>query len=131
MEVGVRLDDGRVQATTALGNDGVEIIRSGEVPVDDWLVDQGPQPLGRLKLRAIRGQDQNASVMPSGTAKPLGPCQPALSSTSMTWQSHPAPTWFAKLASSFSTKGLLSPADRNQTASPEVGCTNAVTCSHS
>ena len=42
MEVGVRLDGGGVEATAALGNDGIEIIQSGEVPIDDWLVDQRP-----------------------------------------------------------------------------------------
>jgi hypothetical protein len=74
---------------------------------------------------------RNASVIPSGTAKPLGPCQPALSSTRMMCRPRPAPVWRAKAASRAAKKGLLSPVERYQTASPLVGCTKAVTCSHS
>ena len=48
MEAGVRLDGGSVEATAALGNDGIKVVQSGEVPVDDWLVHERPQSLGRL-----------------------------------------------------------------------------------
>jgi hypothetical protein len=48
----------------------------------------------------------------------------------MTWRSRPAPTCRAKLASSAAKSFLLRPVDRNQTVSPEVGWTKALTCSH-
>jgi hypothetical protein len=47
------------------------------------------------------------------------------------WRRRPAPVRRAKAASSAAKKGLLSPVDRNHTASPLVGWTKAVTCSHS
>ncbi len=74
---------------------------------------------------------KNTKVIPSGTAKPSGPCQPALSSTRTMCRSRPAPAARAKPASRASKKGLLSPVERYQTASPVVGWTKAVTCSHS
>jgi hypothetical protein len=55
MKAGVRTDGVGIEAAAALGDDGVEVLQGGEVPVSDWLVDQRPQPLRGLKLRAIRG----------------------------------------------------------------------------
>jgi hypothetical protein len=43
----------------------------------------------------------------------------------------PAPVCRAKAASSASKSGFDRPVERYQTASPLVGCTKAVTCSHS
>ena len=65
MEVGVRLDQGGVEPTTALGDHGVE---GGEVPVGDRLVDQGPQALGGLQLRAVRGQEHQGDPVGHGQA---------------------------------------------------------------
>ena len=36
------------KATATPGANGIKVIESGEVPVNDWLVEQGPQPPGRL-----------------------------------------------------------------------------------
>ena len=124
----MRLDGLRIEAAAALGDDGLEVGKGGEVPVGDRLVDQGPEMLGRLRFRAVGGR--KTRLIPSGTAKPLGPCQPALSSTRTMWRSRPAPVFRAKLASSASKKGFERPLQRYQTASPLVGCTKATTCSH-
>jgi hypothetical protein len=48
----------------------------------------------------------------------------------MMWRSRPAPVCRAKAASSSAKKGFDRPVERNQTASPLVGCTKATTCSH-
>ncbi len=48
MKVGVRSDGGRVEATAALGDNSVEIIKGGEVLVRDRLVHEWPEPLGGL-----------------------------------------------------------------------------------
>ena len=46
------------------------------------------------------------------------------------WRSRPAPTSRAKAASSAAKNGFERPVERYQTASPVVGWTKAVTCSH-
>jgi hypothetical protein len=76
------------------------------------------------------GGGRKTRLIPSGTARPSGPCQPALSSTRMIWRSRPAPVCRAKPASSASKKGLERPLQRYQTVSPLVGWTKATTCSH-
>ncbi len=75
----MRPDGGGIEAAAALGDNGVEVVERGEVLVGDRLVHQRPEPLGGLEFGAYGGR--NTSVIPSGTAKPFGPCQPALSST--------------------------------------------------
>jgi hypothetical protein len=125
----VRLDGIGTQATAAPGDDGVDRIQRGEVPVGDRLVDQRPEAFGRLQFRAV-GRGRNTKLIPSGTARPSGPCQPALSSTRTVWRSRPAPVFRAKLASRASKKGFERPVARYHTVSPLVGCTKATTCSH-
>jgi hypothetical protein len=62
MEVGVRLDGLRIEAAAALGDDGLEVGEGSEVPIGDGLVDQGPEMLGRLQLRAVGRQEDELPV---------------------------------------------------------------------
>src|SRR5215207_8272680 len=71
VEVGVRLDGLRMEAAAALGDDGLEVGKGGEVPVGDRLVDQGPEMLGRLRFRAVGRQEDEAD--PLGDGQALGP----------------------------------------------------------
>ncbi len=64
-------------------------------------------------------------------ASPSGPCQPALSSTRTMLRRRPAPVCRAKAARRASKRGFERPVERYQSASPLVGRTKAVTCSHS
>ncbi len=63
MEVGVRPNSGRVEPSAALGDDGLEVGEGGEVPIDDRLVDQGPEMLGRLQLRTVGRQEDEADPL--------------------------------------------------------------------
>ena len=56
----MRFEGGGVEAVAALGDDSFEVGEGGEVPVGDGLVDQGPQTLGRLQLRAGGRQEDEA-----------------------------------------------------------------------
>ena len=60
MEVGVRLEGGGIELATARGDDGAEFVERGEVPIDDWLVHQGPEVLGGLKFGGIGRQEDQA-----------------------------------------------------------------------
>jgi hypothetical protein len=60
MEVGVRLEGGGIELTTAFGDDGAEFVERGEVPIDDWLVHQGPEVLGGLEFGRIGRQEDEA-----------------------------------------------------------------------
>lgn len=95
------------------------------MPIDDRLVDEGPQRLGRLKLRAVGGR--KTSRRPSGTASPGSPCQPALSSTRTMTRSRPAPASSAKRRNSASKNGFDTPLETYQKHSPVAGDTKAVT----
>ncbi len=53
MEIGVRSDDGGVEAPVALSDDRVEFGERGEMAVDDRFVDERPQPLGGLEFRGF------------------------------------------------------------------------------
>jgi hypothetical protein len=46
----VRLDGGGLEPAAALGDDGLEVGERGEVPVDDGLVDQGPEMLDDVSM---------------------------------------------------------------------------------
>ena len=50
MEVGVRLEGGGIELATAFGDDDAELVERGEVPIDDGLIHQGPEVLGRLEF---------------------------------------------------------------------------------
>src|SRR3712207_3763422 len=108
----------------------MERVQRGEMRVGDRLVDQRPETLGGLQFRGMGGGGRNTRLIPSGTARPSGPCQPALSSTRTMWRLRPAPVCRAKAASSASKKGFDRPVARYHTVSPLVGCTKATTCSH-
>ena len=64
----MRLDGLRSEAAAALGDDGLEVGKGGEVPVGDRLVDQGPEMLGRLQLRAVGRQEHQADPLGDGQA---------------------------------------------------------------
>ena len=135
MEVGVRLEDGGLEPSAAFGDDGLELGERGEVPVDDRLVDQGPEMLGRLQLRAVGRQEHQADPLGDGQALrsvPAGVVQHEDDVAFSAGAGLPREAVFrAKLASSASKKGLERPLQRYQTVSPLVGCTKATTCSHS
>jgi len=71
VEAGVRAYSGSVELAAALGDNGIEIIESCEVLIDDRLVHKWPEPLGGLELRAIRGQEGERDPLRHGQA--LGP----------------------------------------------------------
>src|ERR687894_3007451 len=121
---------GGLEPSAASGDGGLEVGERGEVPVDDGLVDQRPEVLGRLQLRTGGRQEDEADPLGDGQASGAGPCQPALSSTRTMWRSRPAPVCRAKAASSSAKKGFDRPLARYRTVSPLVGCTKAITCSH-
>jgi hypothetical protein len=47
MKVGVRLEGGGIELAAARGDDGAEFVERGDMPVDDWLIDQRPEMLAR------------------------------------------------------------------------------------
>ena len=78
MEIGVWLEDGGLEPAAALGDDGLEVGEGGEVPVDNGFVHQRPEVLGRLQLRAVGreedeadplGDDQTLRAMPAGVVE--------------------------------------------------------------
>src|SRR3954467_7238737 len=70
MEVGVRLEGRGIELATARGDDGVEFVERGDMPVDDRLVHQGPEMLGGLEFGRIGGQEEQAD--PVGDSQALG-----------------------------------------------------------
>ena len=128
MEVGVRLDHGGVEPTAALGDHGVEVIEGGEVPVGDRFVHQGPEALGGLELGTVWGQEHQRD--PVGHGQALGAVPAGVVEHEDDVPRAPGPTSRAKAASKAAKNALLSPVERYQTASPVVGWTKAVTCSH-
>ena len=58
----------RVSRILATIHNGLEFGKGGEVPVGDGLVDQGPQTLGRLQLRAAGRQEHQADPLGDGQA---------------------------------------------------------------
>src|ERR687886_1852132 len=128
METGVWLDYGGIAPTAALGDHGVEVAQGGEVPVGNWFIDQRPAPLGGLELGRVGRQENQRD--PVGHDQALGTMPSGVVEQRMMCRSRPAPTCRATLASSASKSRLLSPVERYQTASPVVGWTKPVTCSH-
>ena len=45
------------ELAASFGENGVEVGQGVEATVGDGFVDEGPQPLGRLKLRRVGRQD--------------------------------------------------------------------------
>ena len=60
MEVGVWPEGGGVEAAAPRGDGGIERVQGGEVLVDDRLIDQRPEMFGRLQLRAVGRQEDEA-----------------------------------------------------------------------
>src|SRR5918997_3127337 len=58
--------DGGLEPSAASGDGGLEVGERGEVPVDDGLVDQGPEVLGRLRLRTVGRQEDEADPLGDG-----------------------------------------------------------------
>ena len=130
MEVGVRLEGGGVELATALGDDGGEFVERGDVPIDDGLIHQGPEMLGRLEFGRIGWQEDEAD--PVGDGQVFGPVPTGVveHEDDAALAPRPAPVSRAKVASSSAKKGLERPRQRYQSVSPLVGCTKAATCSH-
>ena len=75
MEVGVRLKGSGIKLATALGDGGAEFVERGDVPIDDWLIHQGPEMLRGLEFGRVGrqedesdplGDDQALGAMPAG-----------------------------------------------------------------
>jgi hypothetical protein len=64
----VWLEGGGLEPAAAPGDDGLEVGEGCEVPVDDGLVDQGPETFGRLQLRAVGRQEHQADPLGDGEA---------------------------------------------------------------
>src|SRR6185295_7700521 len=56
MEVCARFELIVIENATALGHDVLEISKRPEVLVGEWLIEDGPEVLGRLKLGRVWGQ---------------------------------------------------------------------------
>ena len=68
MEVGVRSEGGGIELATALGDGGAEFVERGEMPIDDRLIHQGPEMLGRLEFGGIGWQEDEADPIGDGQA---------------------------------------------------------------
>ena len=68
MEVGVRLEGGGIELATALGDGGAEFVERGEMPIDDRLIHQRPEMLGRLEFGGIGWQEDEANPIGDGQA---------------------------------------------------------------
>jgi hypothetical protein len=68
MEAGLAADEVAVVAKgdAAVGDDGIEFAEGFEVPVDDGLVDVGPEGLGGLQLGRIGRQEDEADALGDG-----------------------------------------------------------------
>src|SRR5215218_11366645 len=60
MEVGVWLEGGGIELATARGDGGAEFVERGDMPIDDRLIHQGPEMLGRLEFGRIGRQEDEA-----------------------------------------------------------------------
>jgi len=61
MEVGVRLESGGIELTAAFGDEGAEFVEGCDMPVDDRLIDERPEPLGRLEFGRVGRQKDEAN----------------------------------------------------------------------
>jgi len=68
MEVGVRLEDGSIEPAAALGDEGAQFVQRGDMPIDDRLVHQRPEPLGGLEFRTAGRQENEADPVGNGQA---------------------------------------------------------------
>jgi hypothetical protein len=130
MEVGVRLDAGGIEATAALGDNCVELGQAGDMSVDDWLVHQGPEPLGGLQFRTVGRQEGEAD--PVGDGKTLRPVPTGVVEGEDDAALAPGAGVAGEggEASSSAKKDLERPLERYQTVSPVLGGTKAMTWSH-
>ena len=127
------LEGGGIELLTAHGDDGAEFVERGEMPIDDGLVDQGPEMFRGLKLGRIGWQEDEAD--PVGDGQVLGPMPARIvehedDAALASGAGLAGEVSRAKVASSAARKGLERPLQRHQIASPLVGCTKAATCSH-
>jgi hypothetical protein len=68
MEIGVRLEGRGIGLATARGDDGVEFVERGDMPIDDRLIHQGPEMLGGLEFGRIGRQEDQADAVRDGQA---------------------------------------------------------------
>jgi hypothetical protein len=130
MEVGMRLEGGGIELATALGDDGVEFVQRSEVPIDDRLVQQGPEMFGGLEFGRIGRQEDQADPVGDDQAFGAMPARVVEHEDDAALAPCTGPVSRAKVASSSAKKGLERPLQRYQTASPLVGCTKAARWSH-
>ena len=109
----------------ALTDGLVEVFDGLEIAIDQGLVDEGPQMLGRLQLGAVGGLEDEANAV--GHDEVLGPCQPALSSCSTMRFLRPAPADLAKSARMSSKYALQMLLETFHTVWPVAGSTKPVT----
>ena len=55
-----------IENATALGHDVLEISKRGEVLVGEWLVEDGPEVLGRLQFGGVWGQVDEPEALRDG-----------------------------------------------------------------
>src|SRR5215210_6838920 len=68
-----------IENATALGDDVLEISKRREVLVGEWLVEDGPEVLSRLKLGRVRGQVDGPEALRNSQVRrgvPAGAVQP-------------------------------------------------------
>ena len=70
MEVGVRLEGSGLELAAALGDGGAEFVQRGDMPINDWLIHQGPEMLRGLEFGRVGRQEDEAD--PLGHDEALG-----------------------------------------------------------
>ena len=113
------------EGPAAFGEDGVERAERLDVAVDDGLVDQRPEVLGRLELGGVGRQVDEADAVGDGEARfgvPAGAVEHQEDDAVA-----PGAGLRAKAASIISKSGLSIPLERYHTVSPVAGATKAVT----
>src|SRR6185295_12759051 len=117
-----------IENATALGHDVLELSKRPEVVVGEWLVEDGPEVLSRLKLGRVRGQvdgpdpvrdSQVRCGVPAGVVE-LQHDDAILSRPSLT----------GKQRQQRGEERLGDAVRDVQNTSPEIGCTKAVTYNH-
>ncbi len=130
MAVGVRSEDGGVEAPAALGDDRVEVGKRGEVPTDGRLVAGRPQPLGGLEFRAAGRQEHQADPLGDGQAfgpVPAGGVEHEGDAAAAPRPGPPREGRGERFAERLASQnGSERPVDRCQAASPRAGRTQAV-----
>ena len=122
-----------MENATALGHDVLEVSKRPEVVVGEWLIQNRPEVLSRLKLGRVWGQvdgpdpvrhDQVRCGVPAGAVQPEHdnaiPSRPGL--TGKQGQQ--------RRKERLGDAVLEMPFEIDQKVSPEIGCTKAVTYNH-